>query len=290
VVFNSRRDTMRRSRLLGVVLGASVLVLIATAAWAAGTFTDDDGNTHEGNIEAIAAADITKGCNPPTNDLYCPGDPVTRAQMAAFLHRALPELPILYPEAGNFGDVWDPVIDEGPPPVFFKDIEWLAQTGITRGCNPPANTNFCPDDSVTRGQMAAFLVRALGYTDDGGGDLFTDDDGSTFESDIDKLATAGVTVGCNPPANTEFCPDEPVLRDQMASFLARALGLDPIPPPPDPTTTTTQPQCDPSYPDFCIPPPPPDLSCNDIPQKDFTVLPPDPHNFDGNQNGVGCES
>jgi hypothetical protein len=221
---------MRKSRLLGVVLGISVSVLIATVALAAGTFTDDDGNTHEGNIEAIAAAGIAKGCNPPTNDLYCPDDPVTREQMAAFLHRALPNLPILFPEAGSFGDVYDPVVDPGPPPVFFKDIEWLAQTGVSWGCNPPPNTLFCPDDPVTRGQMAAFLVRALGYTDDGGGDLFVDDDNSIFESDIDKLATAGVTKGCNPPANTEFCPDEPVLRDQMASFLARALGLDPIPP------------------------------------------------------------
>jgi len=221
---------MRKSRLLGVVLGTSVSMLIATVAWAAGTFTDDDGNTHEDNIEAIAAAGIAKGCNPPTNDLYCPDDPVTREQMAAFLHRALPNLPILFPEAGAFGDVYDPVVDTEPPPVFFKDIEWLAQTGVTRGCNPPANTLFCPDEPVTRGQMAAFLVRALGYADDGGGDLFDDDDASIFESDIDKLATAGVTKGCNPPANTDFCPEEPVLRDQMASFLARALGLDPISP------------------------------------------------------------
>jgi hypothetical protein len=48
---------------------------------------------------------------------------------------------------------------------------------------------------VTRGQMAAFLVRAMGYTDDGGGDLFIGDDGSSFESDIDRMATAAVTKG-----------------------------------------------------------------------------------------------
>jgi hypothetical protein len=71
--------------------------------------------------------------------------------------------------------------------------------------------------------MAAFLVRALGYTDDGGGDLFTDDDDSIFESDIDKLATAGVTLGCNPPVNDMFCPGKAVTRGQMAAFLHRAL-------------------------------------------------------------------
>ena len=48
--------------------------------------------------------------------------------------------------------------------------------------------------------------------------------------------------------------------------------------------------CDPSYPDFCIPPPPPDLDCKDIPQKQFKVLQPDPHRFDGDKDGIGCES
>lgn len=48
--------------------------------------------------------------------------------------------------------------------------------------------------------------------------------------------------------------------------------------------------CDSSYPDFCIPSPPPDLDCKDIPQKRFTVLQPDPHRFDGDNDGIGCES
>src|SRR5438034_6367879 len=48
--------------------------------------------------------------------------------------------------------------------------------------------------------------------------------------------------------------------------------------------------CDPAYPTVCIPPPPPDLDCKDIPFWRFTVLPPDPHRFDGDHDGVGCES
>jgi plastocyanin len=87
--------------------------------------------------------------------------------------------------------------------------------------------------------MAAFLVRAFGYDDSGNGDLFVDDNDSVFEGDIDRLATAGVTRGCDPPTNQRFCPDEPVLRDQMASFLGRALGLTASVPPPRPTTTTS---------------------------------------------------
>jgi micrococcal nuclease len=48
--------------------------------------------------------------------------------------------------------------------------------------------------------------------------------------------------------------------------------------------------CDPSYPDVCIPSPPPDLDCDDIPHRNFEVLQPDPHKFDGNYDGIGCVS
>ena len=108
--------------------------------------------------------------------------------------------------------------------TFEQDILKLATAGITRGCNADG-TAFCPNRGVTRGQMAAFLVRAFNLTDDGGGDLFTDDDNSIFEADIDKLATAGITRGCNPPTNSNFCPDRTVTRGQMAAFLHRAEGL-----------------------------------------------------------------
>lgn len=46
--------------------------------------------------------------------------------------------------------------------TFHADIEWLKDSGVTRGCNPPANTEYCPDDNVTRGQMAAFMRRLAG--------------------------------------------------------------------------------------------------------------------------------
>ena len=73
--------------------------------------------------------------------------------------------------------------------------------------------------------MAAFLVRALGLTAGSSTDMFADDDASIFEDHIDRLAAAGITRGCNPPANDRFCPYSNVDRDEMASFIARALLL-----------------------------------------------------------------
>ncbi|MFP3913396.1 MAG: S-layer homology domain-containing protein [Actinomycetota bacterium] len=104
--------------------------------------------------------------------------------------------------------------------VFSDSIRWLSASGVTRGCDPPANTLFCPQDAVTRGQMAAFLVRALGLPESSA--TFSDTVEHVFSGDVSALAGAGITRGCNPPSNTRFCPDEPVTRAQMAAFLVRA--------------------------------------------------------------------
>jgi hypothetical protein len=179
-----------------------------------GTFVDDNGSVFQPSIEWLALEGITRGCNPPHNDRYCPTAELSRGEMAAFLVRALG-----YTDDGG-GDHF--VDDDGS--MFEEAIDKLVTAGVTKGCNPPTNDRFCPDRRVTRAEMAAFLTRALGFTDDGGGNLFVDDDGSVFEAAIDKLGTAGVTKGCNPPANDRFCPDEYVTRGQMAAFLRRALG------------------------------------------------------------------
>ncbi len=171
-------------------------------------FADIGGSIFEADIVWLAESGITKGCNPPSNTLFCPGSTVTRGQMAAFLVRALD-----LPDGGKaFTDVSDS--------VFEADINALAAAGITKGCNPPANTKFCPDAPVTRGQMAAFLVRALDL--EAGPNAFQDDNGLVFEADINALAGSGITKGCNPPANTQFCPGSHVSREQMAAFLHRA--------------------------------------------------------------------
>jgi len=193
--------------------GEGFVVAIGDPATSGLRFYDTAGSMFLNAIEWLATEGITAGCNPPANNLFCPKDNVTRGQMAAFLVRALG---LTDP---GLGDLF--VDDDNS--VFASAIDKLATAGITAGCNPPVNDRYCPDDNVTRGQMAAFLVRALGLTDPGPGNLFIDDDNSVFASSIDKLATAGITRGCNPPDNDRFCPDDRVTRGQMAAFLQRAL-------------------------------------------------------------------
>jgi hypothetical protein len=170
-------------------------------------------NAHHTDIERIAEAAITRGCNPPTNDRYCPKDTVTREQMAAFLVRSLR---LTETSGRTFQDV-------AAGSTFAADIDRLATAGITRGCNPPANDRFCPKDTVTREQMSAFLGRALGLSATSGSTFRDVSSTSTFAKDIDRLATAGITRGCNPPTNDRFCPGAPVTREQMASFLSRSV-------------------------------------------------------------------
>ena len=170
-----------------------------------------------GYVMGIYHAEITRGCG---GDEYCPGNSVTREQMAAFLVRAkVGEPPADYCNTGSpFGDV----LASSP---FCKYIKKLMELNITQGCAPGM---YCPTDNALRQQMAAFIVRAvegeppLNYCDTGIG--FTDVEAtSVFCKYIKKLVELGVTQGC---AAGIYCPANDVVRDQMAAFLARAfLGM-----------------------------------------------------------------
>ena len=102
--------------------------------------------------------------------------------------------------------------------IFKADIDAIAYDGITSGCG---NNKYCPNSSLTRAQMAVFLVRALDLppAESAG---FSDTAGHPFEAQIDALAAAGITFGCG---NGQYCPGGTVTRSQMAAFLSRALGL-----------------------------------------------------------------
>lgn len=112
-------DTMLRDfrsiRLLVVLLlVVAVLAPVAVSA-AGGTFTDDDSSIFEGDIEWMAANGITAGCNPPTNDHYCPNDAVTRGQMAAFMKRLATK---------NVVDAADSVLLDGKNASYYESAMW----------------------------------------------------------------------------------------------------------------------------------------------------------------------
>ena len=129
---------------------------------------------------------------------------------------------------GDGDDADDRAQDEGDSELrSFRDvpadathadgISWLVETEVTTGC---ADDAFCPTDPVQRGQMATFLTRALDL-DPGAGTFDDVPDGATHADGIAAVAAAGITTGC---ADGRFCPDQPVTRAQMATFLTRALA------------------------------------------------------------------
>jgi hypothetical protein len=216
--------------MLGLVLALFLSLMPLAGAQVAGesgesleqqAFTDTANSVFRGAIDQLAALGITRGCNPPANTRYCPDDPVTRGQMAIFIVRAY-NLP---PAAADY--FFD---DNGK--VYEDAVNRLRQAGLTQGCGPG---QYCGDETISRGEMAAFLSRAENLPDSNT-DHFVDDNTSIFERGINKVADAGITLGCNPPANTNFCPNDNVTRGQMAAFIIRALtgGVTPPGPPKPP--------------------------------------------------------
>ncbi len=169
-----------------------------------GWFDDDNGSVHQGNINLIASLGITKGTGDGT---FSPEESVTRGQMAAFIRRAL-NLPA---SATDF-------FADDDESIFEGDINAIAAAGITVGTG---EGTYSPDEIVTRGQMAAFLQRAFNVPSSNI-DAFGDDDGTLFEGNINAIAAAGITVGTG---EGTYSPNAPVTRAQMATFLARALGI-----------------------------------------------------------------
>lgn len=173
-------------------------------AWAVmSPYTDVYGSSFYADILWLAREGITGGCAPSR---FCPLDPVTREQMAAFLDRAL-DLP---PASQDY-------FTDDETSTHEAAINRLAEAGIGTGCG---RDRFCPRSAVSRAEMASFLVRALDLPP-ATTDHFGDDAGSIHEDEINALAQAGITSGCTP---SRYCPSYAVTREQMAAFLRRALS------------------------------------------------------------------
>ncbi len=136
----------------GKVTRGEMAVFISRAlglsAPSADHFTDDTDKFYESAANRLFEAGITVGCGGTS---YCGDQPIPREQMAVFLVRALG----LPPTGADYF-----IDDENSP--FENHINRIAEAKITLGCNPPTNDRFCPYDTVTRGQMAAFFKRAWG--------------------------------------------------------------------------------------------------------------------------------
>jgi hypothetical protein len=196
--------------------GASIIDIHPPSfTWQIRVFLDVPGSYWAASfIEQIFRAGITSGCG--ANN-FCPEQSVSRAQMAVFLERGL------------HGSAFDP----GSPAITFNDtaahwarywIEALRTDGLTSGCG---NNNYCPDNTVTRDQMAVFLLRALhGNTylpPHVSGSPFADVPATHWAADwIAQLASENITSGCGAG---NYCPAEAVTRAQMAVFLVRTFNL-----------------------------------------------------------------
>jgi hypothetical protein len=171
-------------------------------------------NQFYASIENVFHNQVTAGCG---SGNYCPGDSVTRAQMAVYLLKA-EHGPAYAPPAcaGVFPDV-------ACPSQFADWIEQLFLEGITGGCG---GGNYCPANPVTRAQMSAFLLKTehgSQYVPPPCAGIFGDVAcPSLFADWIERLAAESITAGCG---GGDYCPANPNTRGQMAAFVVKTFGL-----------------------------------------------------------------
>jgi hypothetical protein len=184
-------------------------------------FVDTAGNVHRPTIDCLAWWGVTQGV---TATRFEPAGTVSRAQMAAFLARWVDRAaaepgtgqPLPATASNPFTDVLDTHVHVGP-------ISRLAAVGIVQGRSA---TTYDPSGSVTRAETATLLRRAIEYSRrselPAGRDTFVDDNGSSHEPNIDKLAGQAIVSGVG---GFSYSPSAPVTRAAMASMISRASDL-----------------------------------------------------------------
>lgn len=179
-------------------------------------FTDvPAGTPHEEHINWLADKKISTGYADGT---FRPTQPVNRDAMAAFMYR-LAGSPTFDP-AGR-----QSFVDVTPTTAFYKEIEWLAATGISTGWDGASGREFRPGEPVKRDAMAAFLYRLYGsrtHAAPAKAPFLDVPVGTQFDKEIDWLATSGISTGWVVTGGSEFRPAESVNRDAMAAFMHRA--------------------------------------------------------------------
>lgn len=202
-----KRGKQARGWLLASLGIAASFALVAAAC-------GDDDNVHLANIEQIADWGITQEYD---QNQFCPSRTVTRAQMAAFLYRAVTRL---YGVPGPVGEVQ--LTDVGAD--VLVPAQWATANDIIRA---PGGI-FNPKGVVTRADMAEMLIAAFDHLSAFSEfqDLFSDVAGfpDTAIRAMEGIYYAGVTTGCG-TAPLRYCPTKEVTGAQMASFLVRAINL-----------------------------------------------------------------
>jgi M6 family metalloprotease-like protein len=184
------------------------------------------------SVEALTASGITTGTD---GDHFSPEKGTTRAEMAVFLGRAIygtenpPDQNLDVEEDLDENEPFEPSFGDVPSDYWAVGwIEQLYRDGLTKGCNQEGNL-FCPDEFITRDQMAVFLARYLfGFENDileyeG---IFADiDEAHWAVAEIEQLYLAGITKGCATSPELLYCPNTTVTRAEMAAFIERAFNL-----------------------------------------------------------------
>ncbi|WP_431778323.1 S-layer homology domain-containing protein [Microbacterium aurantiacum] len=178
-------------------------------------------NVFAREITWLAEQNISSGwARADGSRVYRPAEAVLRDAMAAFLYRLAGEPDFSAPAQSPFVDVQ-------VTHVFYKEIAWLASTGVSIGFETSSGWEFRPSSSVTRDVMAAFLYRFAGEPsfDAPAESSFRDVSANhTFFTEISWLASAGISAGWAVKDGVEFRPGLPVTRDVMAAFLFRLSG------------------------------------------------------------------
>ena len=202
----------QQTSVASVSAGSSPAAVTTDTATILPPFTDvSPTDTFLPAIDLLRSYAITSGCGPTA---YCPGDNITRGQMAVFVVRSvMGGDSFTYSGAPYFNDVQ-------PGDAYFPWIQKMYELGITGGCAP---STYCPNDPVTRGQLAVFIVRArygasTAFTYPATPQFTDVSSGSSYFSWVQKMQQVGITSGCGVGT---YCPDDSVTRGQMAVFLMR---------------------------------------------------------------------
>ena len=206
--------------LAALAVAASILAYAPAAVAQTAPAQSGHAGVHQPSVDALAkfgaetGMDVFAGTGCVDSDELCPGEPLLRWEMAVWLVRVLDRADPPAISSTRFADVdasawWAP------------HAERLAELGIVIGCETEP-LQFCPDDPVDRGQMAAIMVLAFNLPPAERAWFVDVNAEHPFAEAIDRLAGWGVTAGCGvDPAR--YCPQRNVSRAQMATFLARTL-------------------------------------------------------------------